>query len=45
VGEDKSKSAMFEAFQLMLQLFGLHLYIVESSERAEVMDTIQVLSQ
>ncbi|KAF6038725.1 MYBBP1A [Bugula neritina] len=44
VGEDKSKSAMFEAFQLMLQLFGLHLYIVESSERAEVMDTIQEIT-
>ena len=40
--EDKSKVSMYSAFQLMLQLFGLHIFIVEDSERSEVIETIKV---
>lgn len=42
--DDKSKSAMYAAFQLMLELFALHIFIVEESERPEVIDTIKVQS-
>lgn len=41
-GNDKGKQEMCQAFQLMLQLFGLHLHIVEEAELQEVVDTIQV---
>ncbi|XP_067932429.1 uncharacterized protein [Watersipora subatra] len=41
VGEDKAKVAMYAAFQLMLELFALHIFIVDKSERAELTDTIK----
>lgn len=42
--EDESKQthAMHGAFQLMLQLFGIHMLIVTESERGEVIDTVKV---